>query len=107
MSPAARMIPISSELLRMIILQNPRTGMEASVEKRIPCQIYDLCTLMLKFRSHLRKALLVQFGPGGERMPTHSARPKGETRLERKEKWFRNEPIFAVVILIATIVAGA
>ncbi len=32
---------------------------------------------------------------------------KGETRLERMEKWFRNEPLFSIVILLATIVAGA
>ena len=36
-----------------------------------------------------------------------SAKPKGETRLERMEKWFRNEPLFSIVILLATIVAGA
>jgi hypothetical protein len=36
-----------------------------------------------------------------------NAKTKGETRLERVEKWFRNEPLFSVLILVATIVAGA
>ncbi len=41
----------------------------------------------------------------GSIMP--NAKTKGETRLERREKWFRNEPLFSVLILVATIVAGA
>jgi hypothetical protein len=41
----------------------------------------------------------------GTIMPT--AKSKGETRLERMEKWFRNEPLFSILILVATIMAGA
>jgi len=36
-----------------------------------------------------------------------STRPKGETRVERMEKWLRNQPVLSVVILIATILAGS
>jgi hypothetical protein len=39
-------------------------------------------------------------------MSMSNTKPKGETRLERMEKWFRNEPIFSIVILLATVIAG-
>jgi hypothetical protein len=33
-------------------------------------------------------------------------RAESETRLDRIEKWFRNEPIFSVVVFIAILVTG-
>jgi hypothetical protein len=34
------------------------------------------------------------------------SKPTPETRLERMERWFRNEPIFSMVILVGTLVIG-
>jgi hypothetical protein len=42
----------------------------------------------------------------GEPMTMRESRQKNETRLERMERWFRNEPIIAVVMLIGICVIG-
>src|ERR1700722_3601877 len=43
-------------------------------------------------------------------MPRHPTKdkekPEGETRSSRIEKWFRNEPIFSVVIFIGVLIGG-